>query len=32
VHGTPLLEARPKGDKSSLELVAPDRSANRPAS
>ena len=31
VHGTPLLEARPKGDKSSLELVAPDRSANRPA-
>ncbi|HVC54047.1 MAG TPA: phosphate signaling complex protein PhoU [Stellaceae bacterium] len=24
VHGTPLTEARPKGDKSSLEIVAPD--------
>ena len=23
VHGTPLLDARPKGDKSSLEVVAP---------
>jgi len=23
VHGTPLTEARPKGDKSSLEMVAP---------
>jgi phosphate transport system protein len=23
VHGTPLTEARPKGDKSSLEIVAP---------
>jgi phosphate transport system protein len=30
VHGTPLLEARPKGDKSSLEIVAPGRSADRP--
>ena len=27
VHGTPLTEARPKGDKSSLEVVAPDRAA-----
>ena len=26
VHGTPLTEARPKGDKSSLEIVAPNRS------
>jgi phosphate transport system protein len=25
VHGTPLTEARPKGDQSSLEVVAPDR-------
>jgi phosphate transport system protein len=25
VHGTPLEEARPKGDKSSLEIVAPER-------
>ena len=25
VHGTPLTEARPKGDKSSLEVVTPDR-------
>ena len=25
VHGTPLTEARPKGDKSSLEVVARDR-------
>jgi phosphate transport system protein len=25
VHGTPLTEIRPKGDKSSLEVVAPDR-------
>ena len=25
VHGTPLTEARPKGDKSSLEVVAPAR-------
>jgi phosphate transport system protein len=25
VHGTPLTEVRPKGDKSSLEVVAPDR-------
>ena len=30
VHGTPLLEARPKGDKSSLEVVAPDRPVDRP--
>ena len=26
VHGTPLEQVRPKGDKSSLEVVAPDRS------
>ena len=25
VHGTPLTEIRPKGDQSSLEVVAPDR-------
>jgi phosphate transport system protein len=25
VHGTPLTQVRPKGDKSSLEVVAPDR-------
>jgi phosphate transport system protein len=25
VHGTPLTEARPKGDQSSLEVVVPDR-------
>lgn len=25
VHGIPLTEARPKGDKSSLEMVAPER-------
>jgi phosphate transport system protein len=29
VHGTPLLEARPKGDKSSLEVVAPERPVNQ---
>jgi phosphate transport system protein len=29
VHGTPLTEARPKGDKSSMEVVAPDRAATR---
>ena len=27
VHGTPLTEARPKGDQSSLEIVSPSRSA-----
>jgi phosphate transport system protein len=27
VHGTPLTEARPKGDKSSLEVLAPDRAS-----
>jgi phosphate transport system protein len=27
VHGTALTEVRPKGDKSSLEVVAPDRTA-----
>jgi phosphate transport system protein len=27
VHGTPLIEARPKGDQSSLEIVTPSRSA-----
>jgi phosphate transport system protein len=27
VHGTPLTEVRPKGDKSSLEVVAPERTA-----
>ena len=29
VHGTPLTQARPKGDKSSLEVVAPDRAERR---
>src|SRR6185437_1525421 len=27
VHGTPLTEERPKGDRSSLEVIAPDRAA-----
>ena len=31
VHGTPLTQARPKGDKSSLELIAPDRSSGQSA-
>ena len=26
VHGTPLTEARPKGDQSSLEIITPNRS------
>jgi phosphate transport system protein len=29
VHGTPLTEIRPKGDKSSLEVIAPDRAGAR---
>ena len=29
VHGTPLTQARPKGDKSSLEVVGPDRAQSR---
>jgi phosphate transport system protein len=29
VHGTPLTEVRPKGDKSSLEVMAPERPAAR---
>ena len=29
VHGKALTEVRPKGDKSSLEVVAPDRAAAR---
>jgi phosphate transport system protein len=29
VHGTPLAEVRPKGDKSSLEVIAPDRAGAR---
>jgi phosphate transport system protein len=29
VHGTPLTEVRPKGDKSSLAVVAPDQAAGR---
>src|ERR1700720_3454066 len=29
VHGTALTEARPKGDKSSLEIVAPSRAGTR---
>jgi phosphate transport system protein len=29
VHGTPLTAARPKGDKSSLEVLAPDRAPPR---
>ena len=31
VHGTPLTQARPKGDKSSLEVVAVDRPSGQPA-
>jgi phosphate transport system protein len=27
VHGTPLTQVRPKGDKSSLDVVAPDRAS-----
>jgi phosphate transport system protein len=27
VHGTPLTEARPKGDQSNLEIVNPARRA-----
>src|SRR5215213_9491970 len=30
VHGTPLTEARPKGDQSSLEMVAPEPATGRP--
>jgi phosphate transport system protein len=29
VHGTPLTQARPKGDNSSLEVVAPDHPGKR---
>jgi phosphate transport system protein len=29
VHGQPLTEVRPKGDKSSLEVLAPDRAGAR---
>ncbi|HEX5320465.1 MAG TPA: phosphate signaling complex protein PhoU [Stellaceae bacterium] len=29
VHGTALTEARPKGDKSSMEVVGPERPATR---
>src|SRR5216683_6899980 len=29
VHGTPLIEARPKGDGSNLEVVGPARSGAR---
>src|SRR6202030_3833452 len=29
VHGTPLTQVRPKGDKSSLEVVAPGRADRR---
>jgi phosphate transport system protein len=29
VHGTPLTQARPKGDNSSLQVVAPDRAGSR---
>ena len=29
VHGTPLTQARPKGDKSSLEVIAPSRAGTR---
>ena len=28
VHGTPLEQVRPKGDKSSLEMVNPERSGS----
>jgi phosphate transport system protein len=30
VHGTPLTQVRPKGDKSSLEVVAPHRPPDQP--
>ena len=30
VHGTPLTEARPKGDNSSLEMVAPNAAGRGP--
>jgi len=29
VHGTPLTQARPKGDNSSLQVIAPDQPARR---
>ena len=29
VHGTPLTQARPKGDNSSIQVVAPDRAGMR---
>jgi phosphate transport system protein len=29
VHGTPLTQARPKGDNSSIQVVAPDRPGMR---
>jgi phosphate transport system protein len=29
VHGTPLTQARPKGDNSSIQIVAPDRPGMR---
>ena len=29
VHGTPLTQARPKGDNSSMQIVAPDHSGKR---
>jgi phosphate transport system protein len=29
VHGTPLTEVRPKGDKSNMEMVAPDTGPGR---
>ena len=32
VHGTPLVEARPKRDNSSLEVVAPDRASGQGSS
>jgi phosphate transport system protein len=31
VHGTPLTQVRPKGDKSSLEVVGPDRAPGQGA-
>jgi phosphate transport system protein len=30
VHGTPLTQVRPKGDKSSLEVVAPNQASGMP--
>jgi phosphate transport system protein len=31
VHGTPITQVRPKGDKSSLEVISADRSPGQAA-